>query len=336
MKKKTAFLLTIVCALALLVPSIAFADGPFKEYAFNIELVEWEGPNPEPIKVPATITVVDKDGNTYVTEYPVGADSVEAKAGYGMNRITIEADGYQTVTLDAQCDSYLTPIESFILKPIVDKNSICELFGMVTDEDGNPIPGVEINWGNYGTFTDDSGFYALEAQPGTANLMVSAKGFALYAEPVSLSEGGMNKDVVLSPAQTAVLSGTVTDAGGNPVSGAEVNWDNYGTFTDATGFYSMEVEPGTANLMVSADGFDLYSEPLSIDGDSTKHVLLTAAETAAAETETGDGQTDQTSSDSSKAPKTGDEADIFPYLLLAVACAAVLFAALRYRRAYNR
>lgn len=55
---------------------------------------------------------------------------------------------------------------------------------------------------------------------------------------------------------TGTITGTVKDANGNPLSGASVTVEGTraGTFTDATGSYSIRVAPGTYTLLISFVG----------------------------------------------------------------------------------
>lgn len=193
------------------------------------------------------------------------------------------------------------------------------LEGTITDAAGNPVPGAEVNWGNYAAFTDDNGHYSMQVPAGTNSLTVYADGFLIFAEPgFAVANGTIEKNIVLE-ANLCTLAGTVTDANGKPVSGAEVNWGNYAAFTDDNGYYSMEVTGGIANLTVCIDGSAVYSEKDFAVGNgilNEKNIVLNTAANPAA-------------------PKTGDGTTALPYVFLAGASLAVLYLTLRKRHAYK-
>lgn len=180
--------------------------------------------------------------------------------------------------------------------------------GTVTDANGDPIPGAEVSWGDHETVTDENGYYSFKVLAGTASLTAYADGYLVYAEPdVTAGNGILEKNIVLE-ANLCTLAGTITDANGKPVSGAEVNWGNYAAFTNDNGYYSMDVIGGVANLTVYKNGSALYSEKDFVVGNgtlNTKNITLSAAADPAA-------------------PKTGDETAILPYIIFAGASLLLL------------
>ncbi len=79
---------------------------------------------------------------------------------------------------------------------------------------------------------------------------------------------------IASKAQSTSVSGTVTDQGGSPVSGASVleKGTVNGTTTDALGNFNLTVKSSAAILLISSIGYDQLEVPVS--GRSTINVTL--------------------------------------------------------------
>ncbi|HWG90573.1 MAG TPA: carboxypeptidase-like regulatory domain-containing protein, partial [Candidatus Thermoplasmatota archaeon] len=104
------------------------------------------------------------------------------------------------------------------------------LIGVITDEAGNPVPKAQLTfvhatqgW-SYGNTADD-GRYAIDTYLGTGQLTVQREGFTCIEQAVALEANPTTLDLVLKgyPDPTAVLTGRITDANGNPLKGVEVS-----------------------------------------------------------------------------------------------------------------
>src|SRR5690606_40373912 len=71
----------------------------------------------------------------------------------------------------------------------------------------------------------------------------------------------------------AVLTGTVTDRGNQPISGAVISEKGTGneTATDAEGTFRLTVDP-TATVVVTYLGYE--SQEIAVNGQATLHVVL--------------------------------------------------------------
>ena len=104
--------------------------------------------------------------------------------------------------------------------------------GTVTNEkNGDPMPGVTVSatapdGTTITTVTNDDGEYTLENVPEGAEVTVTYDGFTVATLPLG---SDANLDFEIRP---DVLSGTVVDESGQPVSGAVVT---IGTATTTTG-----------------------------------------------------------------------------------------------------
>jgi protocatechuate 3,4-dioxygenase beta subunit len=189
-----------------------------------------------------------------------------------------------------------------VMTPIAPAVADVTLHGFVTDEFGNPVTvGDMIGYSNdpnatgggppyYGNATapDGLGQYSINVlastQGGGAAIMnVPGHGFADNSTTTAFVSGGsywinISFEVQVST-DDAVVSGSVTDANtGLPIDNVlvsmesrnqwnenESGYSNF-TFTDASGFYEMNVTNGTANVMFSKVGYSMYRyEDIQID-----------------------------------------------------------------------
>jgi len=169
-----------------------------------------------------------------------------------------------------------------------------EISGTVRDTDGNPLPGVCVdaynnNWfapagsgqsdvnGVYRVTVPDDGIYRLQASPQCNDALTVLDewwtvggGTRIYdeADPVSVTTGETSGiDFSLDPA--AIISGTVRDTGGNPLSGVFIDvfsdhcGNNYinGTTSDAEGKYRVFVP---VNSVYYLQAFPQNNYPLAV------------------------------------------------------------------------
>ena len=82
--------------------------------------------------------------------------------------------------------------------------------------------------------------------------------------------------------QRAMLKGTIKDADGNGIIGANVtaNPGNAGTITDVNGEYDLSLEPGTYNITASFIGYKSQSSAMTFRGGETKMVDFVLEEDA--------------------------------------------------------
>ncbi|MBB5207512.1 TonB-dependent receptor [Chiayiivirga flava] len=167
-----------------------------------------------------------------------------------------------------------------------------------------PVSGVELQLDTAPQPpTGDSGGARLEVAPGThvlrartpsgveidmpldvaddETLQISA---ALYPDrpPVYrvVSSVSGESTVDLSQTDSAELAGTVVDATGAPVAGAEVTVNGVTATTDASGAYTLRTRPGTYPLLVAAPGYEFTSLPgtgLAYGDNAVPPVTLAAA-----------------------------------------------------------
>ena len=178
------------------------------------------------------------------------------------------------------------------LDPRPSENSI--VFGFVTNENnGSPIEDawVDLYWEddqghwdwNY-TYTDSSGFYSMNTAAGEIQLYVYAEGyFSNWTDWYTIGEDDfLWIDITLDPrpSENSIVFGFVTNENnGSPIEDAWVDlyweddqghWDWNYTYTDSSGFYSMNVAAGTIDLYVAADGyFSEWTEYYNISANET-------------------------------------------------------------------
>ncbi len=150
--------------------------------------------------------------------------------------------------------------------------------GYVTDEDtAQPISNAQIEVGgrtndndqfeNY-TTTDSNGFFSINMPAGRYRINVDAEDYYSWRSwGVNVAENEtewVNVSLVAHEPEDAQITGYVLDDDTQqPIQGAEIDveWNsgnnNYrnGTYTDATGYYSINIAAGEIELDVSAEGY---------------------------------------------------------------------------------
>jgi len=122
-----------------------------------------------------------------------------------------------------------------------------------------PLAGVSVEADVYFMTTDASGNYALEVEPGTYTVNASLTGYETgTAEAIVVANATVTVDFALMPiTEFGWINGTVTDFDtALPLVGATVSVNGVSDVTDASGFYSLEVSPGTYDVTASMAGYD--------------------------------------------------------------------------------
>ena len=150
--------------------------------------------------------------------------------------------------------------------------------GMVSAVAGTPIQGATVKVGSATTTTGADGAFELADLPvGNATIITTAAGFDAHSESVVLAEGGNTHDVVLTPTQTATVSGVVTAQSGAVVEGATVKVGNATTTTGADGSFELQNLPvGNATMITTAPRYDPRTQPVNLSAGANAHdVVLT-------------------------------------------------------------
>ena len=163
----------------------------------------------------------------------------------GVTTLQVSKDGYDpaTVTLASTSD----PIE-IRLRPNV-------VTGTVTNRiTGEPITGVTVAATRDGTAvvdttTDVAGAFTLADVPAGASLSIDPPDYS--AASIDLN-GIATVDVTLRP---DVLSGTVTDAAGQPIAGATIAVPGARATSAEDGTFRLEGAPDSGNVVVKAPGY---------------------------------------------------------------------------------
>jgi len=140
--------------------------------------------------------------------------------------------------------------------------------GFVKDGAGAPISGatVALSGGVGSTSSGVDGSYNIFAPAGAYTIWANRSGYAGDVDTVTITTGQTSWVNFTLVSQLGSVSGTVTDAKGNPIAGATVVVSQGGVTkgqdtTDAQGNYSIgNLAPGTYNLTVSAEGYRTTTE----------------------------------------------------------------------------
>ncbi|MBN2171510.1 MAG: carboxypeptidase regulatory-like domain-containing protein [Candidatus Krumholzibacteriota bacterium] len=150
------------------------------------------------------------------------------------------------------------------------------LSGVVRDDAGQPVPCASLAFDGplaVAVAGDAAGAYTVSLAPGDYAVALTAAGYALLDDAVSVAAGGQTRDFTLA-ARFARVDGAVRDATGLPLAGALLTASGPGAgsaVTDAAGLYSLPRLP--------AGGYQLTA---ALPGHASQTASLTLAECEAA------------------------------------------------------
>ncbi|MBM3330471.1 hypothetical protein FJY68_01310 [candidate division WOR-3 bacterium] len=169
--------------------------------------------------------------------------------------------------------------------PALALTGIC---GKVTNaESGQPIAGAAVCTGHGGAYTDSTGHYLIQIQPGKYQVHASATGFKtkVYPESVVVEEGHVTDGInfALEPlgSEKGGISGKVTDAvTEEPIAGALIvargpSGDGEAHSYACGGYQIAGLPPGRYRVTASATGYEssVYPESVTVvAGEITKNI----------------------------------------------------------------
>jgi len=247
-------------------------------------------------------TVTDADGNV-VSGATVDVDVEEGWTNeYDAAEITTDSNGDYTVTVPATNDVYTLDVsEDGYTSTVIDadvsggdttasaslETASYTYDATVEDSSGNALEGATVelldgsgNVVSSGTTASD-GTISLSAPSGTYDVEVSADGYDSASGSADLSTSGASGTFTLSES-TYVLDGTVTDASGNAIEGANVTLvDSSGNTvkeasTASDGTYSISgVKSGDYTVEVSGvEDYEDASKDVTVDSATTTDFSL--------------------------------------------------------------
>lgn len=141
---------------------------------------------------------------------------------------------------------------------------------VLVEDDGDALEGADVTIYDDGEAvktarTDADGEATLELEAGVYELQASKDGYGVHAEEVEVTEGGTASIVVTLESEPAELDLWVFDEDDEPIEGADVTIYDDGSAvvdgtTDAEGCFAVELEEGTYEARVSANGYESYTE----------------------------------------------------------------------------
>ena len=187
----------------------------------------------------------------------------------GSATVTASLSGYQSASQSATVTAGNTgSVPTIQLAPL---NSGA-ITGSVVDNGGNAIAGATVRGGGLTTVTGGNGAFALNNVPaGTVTLVASAPGFQPASETVTVTAGNTaNASPMTLGSNAGSVTGKVTDASGNPISGATVSFGGGSTTTASNGTYSFtDLPTGALQLVASATGFQSVTQNVTVTGGSS-------------------------------------------------------------------
>ena len=237
------------------------ADGTRLDYATFLGGNDSDGGN---------AIALDGAGSLYVAGYTRSSDFPTTP---GAHDTTCGTDG------DCNYDGNTEYPDTFVAKLAVSGEPSYSISGHVHDGSGDPVSGVTISADTGGsTATDSDGAYAIAGlSTGTYTLTPSKSGytFSPYSRTVSVPPYATGQDFVGSSSggETFTISGVVTDADGDALSGVTVSAGaGVDATTDANGDYATtDLVAGTYTLTPSKSGyiFSPATRTVSVPPDAT-------------------------------------------------------------------
>lgn len=232
------------------------------------------------------VKAVYSDGTEpYVTSEASYASEYESVATVSATGLITAVDAGQTVvtvtfgglTVQVPVTVQAAPANYTVSFTVTDQGTGQPVQGAVI-----AIEGVEVE---EPLVTDENGVATIGLPNGDYSFTVTAEGYEAYEGTFTVAGEDLSVDVALTPVaaapETYAVTFTVTDQEGQPVQGAATAIEGVeGTLvTDENGQASVDLEPGTYNFTVTAEGYQDYQGSFEVvDGDVNVTVVLQVAE----------------------------------------------------------
>ena len=238
-----------------------------------------------PVVAGKVVYVGSYDGNVYALDAAKGGKIWSYQTGGKMRASCAVANGVAYVGSD---DGYLYAFGSPNNQPAVSY----EISGYILDENGKGIEGAHVIFNVPdivpSVTSGASGYYSISAPAGTYHVNVWSpfdSNYINYDEPSFVVGSDMTKNITLQSGYK--VSGYISDSLGNPVVGAVVLLDNYGSgwFSNSAGYYFLNVPAGTYTINAHPRTVDYYSGPttnfpiyyeynFTVNSDTVKNITV--------------------------------------------------------------
>jgi outer membrane protein assembly factor BamB len=238
-----------------------------------------------PVVAGGIVYVGSFDGNVYALNAFTGVKTWSYQTGNPMRSSCAVVNGVAYVGSD---DGYLYAFGSPNIQPATSYT----ISGYILDENGNEIEGAHIIFNVPETvpsvISGASGYYSISAPAGTYHVNVWPpfdSNYINYDEPRFVVGSDMTKNITLQSGYK--VSGYISDSSGNPVVGAVVLLDNYGSgwFSNSVGYYFLSVPAGTYTITAHPRTGDYYSGPttdfptyyeynFTVNSDTVKNITV--------------------------------------------------------------
>ena len=261
-------------------------ESPIRGYVFS-----------SPVVAGGVVYVGAFDGKVYALDAITGGKIWSYQTGSKIWASCAVVNGVVYVGSD---DGYLYAFGSSGTQPAASY----EISGYILDENGNGIEGAHIIFNVPeivpSVTSDASGYYVISAPAGTYHVNVWPpfdSNYVNYDEPGFTVVSDMTKNITLQSGYK--VSGYITDTSGNPVVGAVVLLDNYGSgwFSNSSGYYFLSVPAGIYTITAHPRTGDYYSGPttdfptyyeynFTVNADTVKNITVgSSSQTSSPESE---------------------------------------------------
>jgi len=156
------------------------------------------------------------------------------------------------------------------------------LEGLVSDREiGNPLEGASIELDgreHYETITDSEGYYRIECDSGEYDITVTCDSYLKHSDEINVDEGSNSYDIELRKSETFIHGYITNEENGKAVEGATITLEEteYSDITDSEGYYYIECDPETYDIIVSHEDYHEYEDQdIEIEnGENTHDVQL--------------------------------------------------------------
>ncbi|UZR98496.1 SUMF1/EgtB/PvdO family nonheme iron enzyme [Chondrinema litorale] len=281
-------------------PSVRGANGVFetilrikrREYLAGAQYITYAGIRlAQSDKILLEGSITDKKGNP-LTDTPIVGFPTEVKTDEN-GHYSVEVFGGWTGKVSAVDSNYsFSPdyiefdklykdsTENNFIASSVDTENYSITFNI---SDGtNPIENAKVVMDEESYLSVANGEVIIdELENGNYSYSISAKGFKDYTSEFTINDANLEENITLTPIEESLYSITFNISDGtSPIENAKVVMDNESHLSDANGKVVIdELENGTYNYSISADGFKDYNGEFVVkDADLEENITLTPIE----------------------------------------------------------
>ncbi len=149
--------------------------------------------------------------------------------------------------------------------------------GTVTNSSGTVIAGATLSYTGGSTTSASNGTYTLPNVPvGTVTVTATAAGYQNSAQSATVTANATTTLNFTMSTGAGTITGTVTNSGGTPISGATVSYSGGSTTSASNGSYTLaNVQVGTLTVTAAAIGYQNSAQSATVTANTTTTLNFT-------------------------------------------------------------